>query len=436
MRTRIVLVVAGLSALLVLGAAPPALAAPTTERVSISTANVQSNGPSRYSAVSWGGRIVAFDSLADNLVANDLNGDRDIFVRNRLSGETSRVSVRTNGDEANDTSFTPQLSETGRFVAFTSEATNLIGFDGNSTNDVFVHDSVSKETNRVSTSSNGAEANRISALQGISADGRYVVFDSLASNLVAGDTNDRFDVFVKDRWSGKTTRVSRRSDGSQGNDDSEHSAISPNGRYVAFRSIATNLVSNDSSGWSDVFVHDRSTKKTVRVSIASNGGPGVGSSFLPDVANNGNVSFTSIAGNLVSNDTNLDWDVFLHNLGTRKTHRVSVSSTGEEANNESGIFLVRPKISADGKRIAFDSTATNLVAGDTEGHQDVFLHNRANLTTQRVSVGFDGTPGNTEAFMGDLSSGGRFVSWGSFATLLVRGDTNGQLDVFVRGPLS
>jgi hypothetical protein len=435
MRTRPMLVATALSAFLVLGAAP-AMAAPTTDRASLSTANVQSNSSSVFSSISKDGKIVAFDSSASNLVANDLNGSQDIFVRNRPSGKTTRVSRRSNGGEANGLSTGPHLSETGRFVAFTSSATNLIGLDGNSATDVFVHDRVSKKTKRVSTRSNGAEANGSSVLQGISADGRYVVFNSLASNLVAGDSNGVHDVFVKDRKSGKTTRVSRRTNGSQGNGTSYYAAISPNGRYVAFLSDSTNLVPNDSNGTGDVFVHDRKSKKTVRVSIASNGAQGNSSSFWPDVANNGSVAFPSFASNLVSNDTNANWDVFLHDLGTRKTRRVSVSSAGAQGNNTSGLFVGPPKLSADGKRIAFDSSATNLVAGDTNAVSDVFLHNRANQTTRRVSVRFDGTQANNQSFVADISSGGRFATFLSNATNLVGGDTNAQYDVFVRGPFN
>jgi hypothetical protein len=404
MRTRPLLIATALSAFLVLGAAP-AMAAPTTDRASLSTANVQGNGASLGSSISKDGKFVAFESQASNLIANDLNGAQDIFVRNRPAGKTSRVSRRSNGGEANDSSFGPHLSGSGRFVAFTSAATNLVGLDGNSASDVFVHDSVSKKTKRVSTRSNGAEANGASVLYGISADGRYVVFYSFASNLVAGDSNGVIDVFVKDRKSGKTKRVSRRTNGAQGNGNSYYSAISPNGRYIAFVSDATNLVPNDSNGTSDVFVHDRKSKKTVRASIASNG-------------------------------TNAAWDVFLHNIGTRKTRRVSVSSAGIQSNGNSSVTFGPPRLSADGKRIAFDSVATNLVAGDTNGAQDAFLHNRANQTTRRASVRFDGTQADNQSFVTDISSGGRFVTFLSNATNLVGGDTNGQYDVFVRGPFN
>jgi tricorn protease-like protein len=412
------------------------MAAPTTDRASLSSANVQGNSNSFENTISKNGRFVAFESTASNLIGTDANAAQDIFVRNRKSGKTTRASVRTNGAEANGGSSAPQISHSGRFVAFTSNATNLIGLDGNGTSDVFVRDRDRKKTTRVSTRSNGGEANGSSSVDGISGDGRYVVFSSNASNLVPGDSNGTTDVFVKDRKTGKTRRVSERTNGAQGNGTSDNSAISPSGRYVAFVSTATNLVPNDSNGQHDVFVHDRKNKKTVRASVANNGAQGNSTSYWPAMANNGSVAFPSFATNLVPNDTNANWDVFVHNIKTDKTRRVSVNSAGTEGNGNSGLIFGPPKISPDGERIAFDSQATNLVGGDSNGAIDVFLHNRANQTTRRVSVRFDGTQSNGQSLMGDISSNGKFVSFLSNATNLVGGDTNGFYDVFVRGPIN
>jgi len=435
MRTRIVVGVT-LSASLFLGTALPALAAPTTVRVSLSSADAQGNGGSIRSAISNNGRLIAFESVATNLIGNDSNNAQDIFIRNRKSGKTSRISKRSNGAEANGISQLPFISDSGRFVAFSSDATNLIGQDGNNVSDVFVHDRKKKKTTRVSTRSNGVEANAISVGQGISADGRYVLFYSLASNLVSGDSNGAVDVFVKDRKTGKTTRISRRSNGAQGNNASYLSTISPSGRYIGFLSVADNLVPNDSNAAADVFVHDRKSKKTVRASVATNGAQGNSSSHWPAVANNGSVAFPSAATNLVTNDTNGDWDIFVHNIKTKKTRRVSVSSAGVQAIGDSDVTLGPPQISANGERIAFDSRATNLVAGDTNATFDVFMHNRSNQTTRRVSVRFDGAQGDGPSFVGDMTSSGRFVSFVSNATNLVGGDTNARSDVFVRGPFN
>ena len=435
MRTRLVLGATALSGLLVLGVAAPAMAAPTTDRVSLSSAGAQANGSSNLGAPSANGRFVAFESSANNLVATDANGTQDIFVRNRKAGKTTAVSRRSNGGEANGASFTPHISDSGRWVGFSSNATNLIGLDGNGVADAFVHDRNTKKTTRVSTRSNGGEANGSSTLQGISSNGRLVVFTSIASNLVPGDSNGVGDVFVKNRKSGKTTRVSRRSNGAQGNGVSLFAAISPNGRYVTFASAATNLVPNDSNGVLDIFVHDRKNKKTRRVSVASNGAQANSSSQFSDVSNNGIVSFASFASNLVNNDTNAFWDGFVHNLKNGNTRRVTVSSAGAQGNGHSAIFGV-PTISANGDRIAFDSQASTLVAGDTNANLDTFLHDRSSQTTRRVSVRFDGTQGNTAAVAGHVSSNGKFVSFLSNSTNLVGGDTNALIDSFIRGPVN
>ena len=428
------LVATALSAFLVLGAAP-AMAVPTTDRVSISSAGAQGNNQSGLGAPSKNGQFVAFDSLASNLVPTDTNATQDIFVRNRNSGKTTAVSRRSNGAEANGASAGAQISDSGRWVGFTSNATNLVALDGNAVSDAFVHDRDTKKTTRVSTRSNGGEANGSSTLQGISGNGRFVVFTSNATNLVPGDSNGVTDVFVKNRKSGKTTRVSLRSNGAQGNQASFSAAISPNARYVTFTSAASNLVPNDSNGVSDIFVHDRNNKNTRRVSVASNGAQANQASQLSDVSDNGVIVFASFATNLVPGDTNGFWDAFAHRISNGETRRVSVSSAGLQGNNHSGIFGV-PTISANGDRIAFDSLASNLVAGDSNANLDTFLRDRSSQTTRRVSVRFDGTQGNTAAAGGHVTSNGKLVAFISNSTNLVGGDSNGFVDTFIRGPIN
>jgi len=428
------LVATALSAFLVLGAAP-AMAAPTTDRVSLSSGGVQGNNHSGLAAPSKTGKFVAFESNASNLVATDTNATQDIFVRNRKAGKTTPVSRRSNGAEANGFSSTPHISDSGRWVGFTSSASNLVSLDGNLASDAFVHDRDTKKTTRVSTRSNGGEANGSSTIQGISGNGRFVVFTSNATNLVPADSNGNTDVFVKNRKTGKTKRVSVRSNGAQGNNGSFSAAISPNARYVTFSSAASNLVPNDSNGVADVFVHDRNNKKTRRVSVASNGAQANNVSQLSDVSDNGVVVFASFATNLVPGDTNGVWDAFAHRIGNGQTRRVSVSSAGAQGNNNSGIFSV-PTISANGDRIAFDSQASNLVAGDSNANLDTFLRDRSSQTTRRVSVRFDGTQGNTAAAGGHVTSNGKLVAFLSNSTNLVGGDTNGFNDSFIRGPIN
>src|SRR5204863_349490 len=222
--------------------------AQTTERVSVaSDGTTEGNDASLGSALSADGRFVAFDSAATDLVAGDTNGVADVLVHDRQTGTTERVSVASgggtqgNGNSGGFFSF-PALSADGRLVAFQSDATNLVAGDTNGTTDVFVHDRQTGTTERVSVASGGTEGNGFSAGLALSADGRFVAFHSTATNLVAGDTNGKTDVFVHDRQTGTTERVSVDSDGTQGNGPSAGAALSADGGLVAFHGTATNLV--------------------------------------------------------------------------------------------------------------------------------------------------------------------------------------------------
>jgi Tol biopolymer transport system component len=223
---------------------------------------------------------VTFDSFATNLVDDDTNGVFDVFVHDRMTGTTTRVSVNSAGAQGDRMSFAPSLSADGRFVAFASLATNLVDDDTNGTSDVFVHDRITDTTSRVSRCGTTlclqgfpAEGDDHSLAPSLSADGRFVAFDSLATNLADEDTNGSYDVFVHDRMTGTTSRVSRCGttkvfclQGFPANGDSGGAALSADGRFVAFASLATNLVDDDTNDDSDVFVHDRITGTTSRVS--------------------------------------------------------------------------------------------------------------------------------------------------------------------------
>jgi hypothetical protein len=183
------------------------------------------------------------------------------------------------------------------------------------------------------------------------------------------------DVFVRDRQTGQTTRISVSSSGQAGNANSENPAISADGRFVAFSSDADNLVTSDSNEIRDVFVHDRQTGQTELVSLSSTGQSGNAGSYNPSINNNSGrwVTFVSQATNLVAGDTNTFADVFLHDRVTKTTLRASVSSAGIQGNfhSESG---GEPAISADGLVVVFESAASNFVSGDTNAGQDIFVN--------------------------------------------------------------
>jgi Tol biopolymer transport system component len=269
-----------------------------------------------------------------------------------------------------------ELSGDGRYVVYWSAASNLVAGDTNENMDVFRFDRRTGRTEIVSVTDDGQPALGQSGYPGgpdISDDGRFVVFESDASNLAADDGNgNALDVFVRDMVARRTFLVSRASDGSPGDVDSYWPSISSDGRFVAFNSDATNLVPGDTNGEWDIFVRDRLAGFTTMVSVASNGVQGNDISYPPDISGDGRyVAFFSIASNLVAGDTNSTWDIFVHDRITGVTQRVSVSSNGEQANYGSQL----PSISRDGGAIVYESDATNLVRPDHNRTTDAYLTN-------------------------------------------------------------
>ncbi len=403
----------------------------TIELVSVDSAGNQANGFSTWLAISADGRFVAFVSAATNLVPGDTNGQSDVFVHDRQTGITQRVSVDSAGNQADGGNDAPAISADGRFVAFVSAATNLVPDDSNGQSDIFIHDRESGITERVSVDGGGSQADGSSAAPAISADGRFVAFVSAASNLVPADTNGESDVFVHDRQTGITERVSVDSAASQADGGNDAPAISADGRFVAFRSAATNLVPGDTNGQSDVFVHDRQTSGTERVSVDSAGNQGEdGGSDAPAISADGRfVAFESKARNLVPRDFNRRQDVFVHDLQTGATERVSVDSAGNQASGPTDA----PAISADGRFVAFQAGHANLVPGDTNRRQDVFVHDRQTGITEQVSLDGAGYQGNDHSGLPSISGDGRFIAFWSLASNLVSGDTSLSQDVFVHG---
>lgn len=403
-----------------------------TSRVSVSSSGHQGNDDTFQEAVSAGGRFVAFTSAATNLVPDDRNGDFDVFVRDRLAGRTRLVSVSSSGQSSNGGSFVPAISADGRFVVFQSTATNLVPGDTNDAIDVFIRDLLSGVTRRVSVSSSGEQARGQSFSAAISANGRFVTFTSDASNLVRRDTNGTQDVFVWDRQVGLTRRISVSTFGEQSNGFSDESSISADGRYVAFVSSASNLVPGDPGPYADVFVRDRLAGVTRLVSTGTSSRWANASSVNPSISADGRfVAFDSSASNLVAHDTNAVSDVFVRDRRAGVTERVSVSSFGGQANR----FSDDPAISADGRFVAFRSFASNLVRDDANGHSDIFRFDRRSGETDLISVSSRGRQGNRDSYGPAISADGRSVFFGSDATNLVSRDTNNAADVFARDPL-
>jgi Tol biopolymer transport system component len=352
--------------------------------ISVSSAAVQGNNFSDSPAISDDGRFVAFVSAATNLVPNDTNGQLDVFLRDIQGGQTKRVSISSAGGQSNGASLAPSISNDGRYIAFTSTASNLTANDNNSVQDIFVHDTATGVTNRVSISSAGQEANYWSLQPSVSADGRFVAFVSHATNLVTGDSNNTGDVFVHDRQTGATGRISVASNGTQANHISWAPDVSADGRYVVFSSNADNLASSDINQWGDIFLRDRVNNTTELISATTNRGPANSWSQFPVISNDGSsIAFFSWASNLTANDINNWPDIFLYQRATTQFSLVSVAGNGTQ--QLIGVTDMLAEISGNGRYIAFATPLDNLVPSDTNGQQDVFVYDKQTSAIIRVS---------------------------------------------------
>jgi hypothetical protein len=341
-------------------------------------------------SISADGRFVAFLSYSTNLVAGQKGKRGQLYVRDRATGTTDFVSVDDSGTQGNADSQFGTISADGQFVAFQSTSTNLVAGDTNQHMDVFVRDRAAGSTERISVGASGTQGDDDSSHPLLSADGTTVAFGSLATNLVANDTNGRYDAFVCDLATNTLERISVDPSGVEGDSDSIPSSISADGRYVAFWSLATNLVPGDTNGASDCFVRDRATGITERVSVDSSGGESDDDSFGPFLSADGRfVAFVSCATNLVPNDANGTWDVFVHDRTTGSTTRVNLGVAGAEADDWSDL----PTISADGSVVSFVSAATNLVTGDSNGWSDAFTYDLHYASWTNYGAGFPGTNG-------------------------------------------
>jgi len=525
------------------------LLAGATIRVSVDGSGAEADDATVGVVISGDGRVVAFESAATNLVAGDSNGERDIFIRDLMAGTTMRVPA-DGGAEPDDGADIESISQDGSVVSFSSRATNYVPGDANADRDVFVFEAGTGSVELVSEAFGGGSGAGFSQTSAVSATGRYVAFESAASDLVAApDLNPERDLFWRDRTSGTLALVSVSSGGAQpeglalgpcisgdgddvgfstvaaltvgddnlqrdvhvrdvgagttvlasfadaggpypvrvGNNASEGPAANADGRYVAFESRAENLtgddpgsynliyridrhdgsavlaspplnpgpasqfsrmpsisgdggrvvfesdsadlIAGDGNGVGDVFVRDIDSGSTLRASVDSGGVEGNGASARADISADGAyVAFESTADNLVAGDTNGRSDVFVHEIATGITERVSVDSVGTEGNSASQ----DPAVSGDGRYVVFESDADNLSPLDSGITSDVYRHDRQTGSTELVSVGLGGSVANSSSSQPDISAGGRYVAFVSFANDLVAGDGNGTSDVFVR----
>ncbi len=403
-----------------------------TRRVSVANDGSQLGRRSLSGSISADGRLVAFESKSSKVVPGDDNGVTDVFVRDRLNGTTELVSVSTSGELGNDGSFGPSISPAGRYVAFGSVASNLAPGDDNGLLDVYLRDLQTGTTELISVSSSGEVGNAESFSADVSVDGRYVAFASWSSNLDPSDGFDGSDIFVRDRVTGTTEIVSITSTEEPANLTSFAPSISGDGRFVAFDSDADNLDEDDDNLWADVFVRDRSLGTTELVSVNSAGVTGRKGGVDPEITPDGRYVAFSTQSKLVPEDTNRVIDAYVHDLQTGET---TLASFGFAAPGDGESFATG--ISDDGRFISISSSATNLVRHDTNADWDYFRVDVQAGRTLRASVSSaaEQAEGDKGVYIrSSISGDGRFVVFESSASNLVRMDTNGVYDVFVRGP--
>jgi Tol biopolymer transport system component len=402
----------------------------TTVLVSVASDGTPGNSRSGATDLSQDGRYIVFYSWSDNLVVSDTNRAYDIFVHDLETRETRRVSVSSEGTEGNDGSDMASISADGRYIAFDSEASDLVSDDTNESTDVFVHDQQTGETERVSVGSDGTQGDGLSYYPSISADGRFIAFTSGATNLTSEGVRG---AFVHDRETGETTLVSRATDGSAADNYAGGAAISGNGRFVAFESTATNLVEGDESGDEDMFVHDRETGETTIIPLPPSSGYSKFGSSRPAISDDGRFVAFGTDENLLPSDSNYCEsgfgincaDVYVYDREMGELSHVSVASDGTGGNGYSGSTTSPPFISADGRFVTFSSHSTNLVPDDTNEEKDGFVHDRLTGETILVSITPEGGQFEEPVYENPPISGdGQRVAFavGNQTYLRIRGD--------------
>ena len=415
------------------------VSAQVIERISVDSNENQGTGaswvPQSTRVVSTDGRFVVFSSDADDLVANDTNGVSDVFLRDRLLGTTVRISVnKDDGGDASGPSDTPSINSTGRFIAFASLAGDLVEGDNNVYLDVYVYDRIADVMTRASVAATGGEPNGDSKDPFLSGDGRYVSFSSSATNLVPEGANTNVDIYVRDLFLEETTKVSVRPGGVFTEANSWNPAISADGRHVAFTSGDDGLVPDDVTGPQDVFVRNLDTWAIERVSVSTAGDESNARNGVAAIsADGGVVAWWSRADNLVDGDSNGQDDIFVRDRVAGTTNRVNISSEGEQAIGGGSWHVT---ITDDGRFVVFLSDAGNLVDDDLNGFGDVFSHDRETGIIRRHSLTPSGVGGDNYSRCPSVTPDGKYIAFESLASDFVADDDNLAQDAFLAwGPV-
>ncbi|MEL6505488.1 MAG: hypothetical protein AAFO61_08070 [Pseudomonadota bacterium] len=399
----------------------------TTQLVSKNTDSTQSDGLSDAPAVSGDGQHIVFSSYATTLVAGSIEKSQ-IYLHDAATGVTTLVSKSDTDSPGNRDSILADISANGRFVVYQTQANNLLADDASIDRDVLLYDALTDQTTLISQHSDGTKGNAGSSNADISGDGQYVVFSSSATNLVNGDLNGFGDVFLRDTVNGTTTLVSQHTDGTQANASSFGTQISADGRYIVYQSTASNLVDGDTNAQMDVFLYDTQTSTTTLVSKSSDGTQGNGVSRDAVISDDGQfIVYESVATNLVSDDTNGARDLFRYDINTGTTSRVVQQPDGTTFE-----FIApnAPSLSGDGRFVTFESDAYDAVS-DAYTFQQVFVYDFQTGNTSLVSQSAGGGENTASSNSPAISSDGESVVYYSNISDLVAGDTNSRGDIFI-----
>ncbi|HRQ73481.1 MAG TPA: GC-type dockerin domain-anchored protein [Phycisphaerales bacterium] len=391
---------------------------PTIARVSNAPDGSPGTFGSNDPSVTPDGAYLVFASGANNLVPGDTNNATDIFVRDMATGAVDRVSVSSAGGQTNDVSGEASISDDGRFVAFYSVATNLVPDDTNGYWDIFVHDRATGETTRVNLGPDGAQGNGHSRYPSISGDGRFIAYRSSATNLVPGGSTAGH-VFVFDRIAGETSIVSRSSDGEPGDAPSDTPSVSYDGRYIAFHSHATNLVPDDTNGRRDVFVRDTVLGTTVRASLPVGGENDDRAGEYPRITGSGRfVAYESVRS------TNRQARLYDALLGTSTIESLTV--TGAPAGNG----CQTPQASEDGRYVVYTSASDNIVYGDTNVKRDIFVRDRWAAVNYRVSTTYLSEQADGHSDFPTMTADGSVIVFRIEAQNLIPEGGNGRVQLY------
>ncbi len=411
-----------------------AYAATTLDRIDITdgTALTLGNQDSTRPKISGDGRYIVFNSLSNNYVAGDDNNSQDVFLYDQDTNEFELISKNTVNDFANGNSIQPSISANGRYVTYESVATNIVASDTNGRSDIFLYDRQTGTTERISVSSDEDEGNHNSNFAIISGDGSSVVFQSHASNLVTAANHFAVsNVFVRSIADGTTELISLSLDASSySSGNSSNPSISEDGRYVTFQSIATNLVADTVNIHYDIFLYDRQANIMTFVSRTFDDSQSSDPAYDPSISADGRyVTFSSNNDLLVAGDNNDMYDIFLYDRQEETLIRVIDSTVGETTTGSSNY----PGLSSDGRYLTFSSTSDGLVAADTNDVEDVFIIDLQDNSIQRVSISSTSEQSNAISIQAAISQDASSIVFVSLGTILdtAGANLNEVKDIFI-----